>query len=90
MEVELTPQGTLAEKLRCGGAGIPGFFTPTGCNTLVSEGGFPIRNKGNKTEILSEKKMKKEFSFKGTKKEYVLEEAITGDYSIVRAKKADY
>jgi 3-oxoacid CoA-transferase subunit A len=38
LEVELTPQGTLAEKLRAGGAGIPAFFTPTGHGTLVAEG----------------------------------------------------
>ncbi len=38
LQVELTPQGTLAEKLRAGGAGIPAFFTPTGVGTLVAEG----------------------------------------------------
>lgn len=38
LEVELNPQGTLAERLRAGGAGIPAFFTPTGVGTLVSEG----------------------------------------------------
>jgi 3-oxoacid CoA-transferase len=44
VEVELTPQGTLAEKLRAAGAGIPGFFTATGIGTLVENGGIPIRN----------------------------------------------
>lgn len=38
LQVELTPQGTLAEKLRAGGAGIPAFFTPTGVGTIVAEG----------------------------------------------------
>lgn len=38
LQVELTPQGTLAEKLRAGGAGIPAFYTPTGVGTLVAEG----------------------------------------------------
>lgn len=38
IEVELNPQGTLAERIRCGGAGIPAFFTPTGCGTLAAEG----------------------------------------------------
>jgi 3-oxoacid CoA-transferase subunit A len=38
LELEFTPQGTLAEKLRCGGAGIPAFFTRTGVGTLVAEG----------------------------------------------------
>ncbi len=43
LEVELTPQGTLAEKLRAGGAGIPAFFTPAGVGTPVAEGGLPWR-----------------------------------------------
>ncbi len=38
LELEFTPQGTLAEKLRAGGAGIPAFFTPTGVGTIVAEG----------------------------------------------------
>merc|ERR1711977_576262 len=45
--IELTPQGTLAEKLRCGGAGIPAFFTPTGVNTYIQSGQIPARLKGN-------------------------------------------
>src|SRR3982750_4075466 len=43
MEVELTPQGTLAERLRAGGTGIPAFYTPTGVGTLVADGGLPGR-----------------------------------------------
>lgn len=43
LEVELVPQGTLIEKIRAGGAGIPAFYTPTGVNTLVHLGGEPIR-----------------------------------------------
>ena len=43
MEVELTPQGTLAERLRAGGVGVPAFYTPTGVGTLVADGGIPIR-----------------------------------------------
>ena len=38
LEVELNPQGTLAERIRCGGAGIPAFYTPTGYGTLAAEG----------------------------------------------------
>src|ERR1700727_3641593 len=38
IEVELNPQGTLAERIRCGGAGIPAFYTPTGYGTLAAEG----------------------------------------------------
>src|SRR5580700_2346745 len=43
LELELTPQGTLAERLRAGGAGIPAFYTPAGAGTAVSDGGFPLR-----------------------------------------------
>jgi acyl CoA:acetate/3-ketoacid CoA transferase alpha subunit len=45
LEVELVPQGTLAEKIRSGGAGIPAFYTPTGYKTLIQEGGFAIKYK---------------------------------------------
>lgn len=38
LEVELVPQGTLAERIRAGGAGIPGFYTPTGVGTVIAEG----------------------------------------------------
>ena len=43
LELELTPQGSLAEKLRAGGSGIAGFFTQTGVGTQVAEGGLPQR-----------------------------------------------
>ena len=43
LEVEFTPQGTLAERLRAGGAGIPAFFTPAGIGTQVADGGLPLR-----------------------------------------------
>ena len=68
IEVELTPQGTLAEKIRAGGAGIPAFFTPAGVGTLVAEG-------------------KEIRVFEG--KEYVLEEALRADFSLIRAAQAD-
>src|SRR5580693_7749276 len=42
LELELTPQVTLAERLRAGGAGIAAFFTPTGAGTAVSDGGLPV------------------------------------------------
>ena len=38
------PPGTLAERLRAGGAGIPAFFTPTGASTIIEQGGFPIKH----------------------------------------------
>lgn len=51
LELEFTPQGTLAEKLRAGGAGIPAFFTRTGVGTLVAEG-KELREFGGKTYVL--------------------------------------
>jgi 3-oxoacid CoA-transferase len=68
LELELTPQGTLAEKLRAGGAGIPGFYTRTAFGTKLAE--------GKETKV-----------FDG--KEFVLEEAIRADLSIVKAWKGD-
>lgn len=68
LEVELTPQGTLAEKMRAGGAGIPAFFTATGYGTPVGEG-----------------KEAREFNGRN----YILEEALQGDFSIAKAWKAD-
>ncbi len=68
LEVELTPQGTLAEKIRAGGAGIPAFYTPTGVGTEVA--------KGKETKV-----------FNG--KTFLLEEAIKGDFALIKAWKAD-
>lgn len=68
LEVELTPQGTLAEKLRAGGAGIPAFYTATGYGTPIGDG-------------------KEVREFNG--RHYILEEAITGDFAIVKGWKAD-
>ncbi|WP_421379399.1 CoA transferase subunit A [Bacillus salacetis] len=68
IEVELVPQGTLAEKIRAGGAGIPAFYTPAGVGTPIAEG-------------------KETRTFNG--KEYLLEEAYTADFSLVRAWKGD-
>jgi len=68
LEVELTPQGTLAERIRAGGAGIPAFYTATGVGTPIAEG-----------------KPTKEFDGKL----YLEERAITGDYALVKAWKAD-
>ena len=68
LELEFCPQGTLAERMRAGGAGIPAFFTPTGVGTLVAEG-------------------KETRNIKG--RDYILENAITGDFALVRAWKGD-
>lgn len=88
LELEITPQGTLAEKIKSGGKGIPAFWTPTGANTLIETGGFPIKfKKGTKEpEILS--KARESRLFKG--KKYIMEDTIFGDVAIVRAHKADH
>ncbi len=86
LEVELCPQGTLAERLRAGGAGIPAFYTPTGAGTAVSEGGLPLRyGADGSVAKASPKKETREFNGRL----FVLEEAITGDYAIVKAWKGD-
>src|SRR5271170_8280167 len=57
LELELTPQGTLAERLRAGGAGIPAFYTPTGVHTAISDGGMPVLYNGDgSVRKLSDKK----------------------------------
>jgi 3-oxoacid CoA-transferase subunit A len=68
IEVELLPQGTLAEKIRAGGAGIPAFYTPAGVGTMLEE--------GRETRV-----------FNG--KTYLMEEALTADFSLIRAAVAD-
>ncbi len=86
IELELMPQGTLAEKLRAGGCGIPAFFTPAGVGTLVAEGGLPWRYDGNGgVEVASPPKEVREFGGR----EYVLEESVTTDFALVRAVRGD-
>ena len=91
LEVELTPQGTLAERLRAGGSGIPGFFTASGVGTMVAEGGLPWRYgpDGSVTVSSPPKETRMFASLRGGEKEYVLEEAIVTDYALVRAAKGD-
>lgn len=86
VDVELTPQGTLAEKLRAGGAGIPAFYTPAGVGTLVADGGMPIRHDSN-GQVVIQSAPKEIRSFQG--KDYVLEESITTDFALVRAAVGD-
>ncbi|MEE2032237.1 CoA transferase subunit A [Rhodococcus chondri] len=86
LEVELTPQGTLAEKLRAGGAGIPAFFTPAGVGTPISEGGLPWRyNTDGSVAVASPPKDVREFGGR----RYVLEESVTADYALVHAMRGD-
>ena len=90
LEVELTPQGTLAEKLRAGGAGIPAFYTATGVGTQIADGGMPWRYAADgSVELASPAKETREFDFRGTTKPYVLETSIVADYALVRAAKGD-
>ncbi|MFJ8044847.1 CoA transferase subunit A [Kitasatospora sp. NPDC096147] len=86
LEVELTPQGTLAERLRAGGAGIPAFFTPAGVGTQVEEGGLPWRYTAD-GEVAVASPPKETRDFGGRR--HLLEEAITTDFALVRAELAD-
>lgn len=86
LEVELVPQGTLAERLRAGGCGIPAFYTPAGVGTLVADGGLPWKhNADGSVAIPSPKKETRVFNGR----EYVLEHGIVCDYALVRASVAD-
>lgn len=87
LEVELTPQGTLAERVRAGGAGVAAFFTPTAFGTLIHEGGSPIKyNKnGDGIEIASDPREHRVFDGR----DYIMETAITGDFALVKGYKAD-
>lgn len=86
LTVELTPQGTLAERLRAGGSGIGAFYTPTGVGTLVADGGLPWRYHADGRVALASPP-KEVRSFGG--KPMVLEEAIATDYALIRATVAD-
>lgn len=88
LEVELTPQGTIAARLHAAGAGIPAFFTPAGAGTIYAHGGIPIRyrrDKPGEVEVASEKRITQ--TFDGI--EYVMEYALKTDLAIVKAYKAD-
>jgi 3-oxoacid CoA-transferase subunit A len=86
LEVELTPQGTLAERLRAGGSGIPAFFTATGVGTQVAEGGLPWKyDATGNVAVCSPPKQTQEFGGR----EYVLEQAIACDFGLVRAAQGD-
>ena len=90
LEVELTPQGTLAERMRAGGSGIAAFFTRTGVGTQVAEGGLPWRYDAEGNVVLaSPPKETRVFTSDGVDREFVLEEAIVADFGLVRAWKGD-
>ncbi|NLA57067.1 MAG: CoA transferase subunit A [Corynebacterium humireducens] len=86
LTVEFTPQGTLAERMRAGGAGIPAFYTTAGVGTQVAEGGLPQRyNPDGTVAVYSKPKETREFNGQL----YVLEESIRADYALVHAHKGD-
>ena len=86
VEYELVPQGTLAERLRAGGAGIAAFYTPSGAGTMLSDGTFALRYTadGACAEYLSEREVR---TFSG--REHVLEYGIVADFALVKADQGD-
>jgi len=83
-------KGTLAEKLRAGGAGIPAFFTATGVGTQVADGGMPWRYAPDGSIALaSPPKETRELDWHGQSRTFVLESAISTDFALVRAWKGD-
>ncbi len=92
LDVELNPQGTLAERIRAGGAGIPAFFTATGVGTAVALGGLPIRygadgsvavtSPAKETRTLTDPRT-------GQPRDYVMETGLFADFCLVRAYQAD-
>jgi 3-oxoacid CoA-transferase subunit A len=90
LEVELTPQGTLAERLRAGGSGIPAFYTATGVGTQVADGGLPWRYDGEGNVLVSSSaKETRTFLTAEGEKPFVMEQAIVCDFGLVRAWKGD-
>ena len=90
LEVELTPQGTLAERMRAGGTGIPAFYTATGVGTQVADGGLPWRyDADGNVVVASPPKEVRTFTTADGDKDFVLEAAIVADFGLVRAWKGD-
>lgn len=86
LSVEFTPQGTLAERMRAGGAGIPAFYTKAGVGTQLADGGLPVRYNSD-GEVVETSPPKETREFNGEL--YVLEEAIRTDFALVHAAKGD-
>ena len=89
LQIELTPQGTIAQRLRSAGAGIPAFYTPTGAGTIYAHGGIPIQFAPNSkgTSVLIASKPKETRQFNGV--EYVMEYALPAQVSLVKCHMAD-
>lgn len=86
LEVELVPQGTLAERLRAGGCGIPAFYTTAGVGTLIAEGGLPLRYAPDGS-VAATSPPREVREFDG--QTYVLERSIRTDFAFVRATRGD-
>ncbi|KAF4121840.1 3-oxoacid CoA-transferase [Geosmithia morbida] len=86
LAVELCPQGTLAERIRAAGAGIPAFYTPTAAHTLVQDGEIPVRLDPS-GKVLEKGKKREIREFEG--RSFLMETALRGDVAIIRAWKAD-
>ncbi|GAA5166041.1 3-oxoacid CoA-transferase subunit A [Amycolatopsis dongchuanensis] len=86
VEIELVPQGTLAERLRAGGAGLGGFYTPTAAGTLLGDGGFVVRYRehGEPEKLLPRKESR---VIDG--RTYVFESPLRPDFALVKAHRAD-
>ena len=87
IELHLTPQGNLAERIRAGGSGIPAFFSPAGADTLLETGKIPIRYADKGKRVVSYSTARETRMYNG--KKYLLEEALTGDFAFVKCYKAD-
>ncbi|KAI3403474.2 hypothetical protein KGF56_003758 [Candida oxycetoniae] len=87
IDLELTPQGNLAERVRAGAAGIPAYYSPVGVGTWLEEGKLPVRYDSSGEKILKQSKPREVRTFGG--KNYLLEEAIQGDVALVKAYKVD-
>jgi 3-oxoacid CoA-transferase subunit A len=86
VELELIPQGTLAERLRAGGSGIAAFFTPSGAGTMLSDGTFPLRYTADRvTAEFMPPRETREFGGR----EHVLEYGIVADFALVKAFQGD-
>ncbi|NKS55578.1 3-oxoacid CoA-transferase subunit A [Rhodococcus hoagii] len=90
IELELSPQGTLAERLRAGGMGIPAFYTPAGVGTPVAEGGLPWRyNPDGSVAVPSPRKEIRSFPTDAGEQDFVLEHGLRADFALVRAARGD-
>jgi 3-oxoacid CoA-transferase subunit A len=85
VELELVPQGTLAERMRAGGSGVAAFFTPTSAGTMLADGSFPLSYHDKKAASYLAKKETREINGRL----HVLEYGIAADFGLAKAQKAD-